>query len=45
MDDDDFNNGNIYEIYKDINDVLYIGTTCNTLKNAYLSLKRIKSKT
>jgi len=26
-DDDDFNNGNIYKIYKDTNDVLYIGTT------------------
>jgi hypothetical protein len=29
-DDDDFNIANIYKIYKDINDVLYIGVTCNT---------------
>ena len=27
-DDDDFNSGKIYIIYKDINDALYIGTTC-----------------
>ncbi len=39
-DDDDFNNGKIYKVYKDINVVLYIGTTCNTLKNVYLSLKK-----
>ena len=34
VDDDDYlNNAKIYKIYKDINDVLYIGVTCNTLKS------------
>jgi hypothetical protein len=28
---DDFNNGKTYKIYKDIKDVLNIGTTCTTL--------------
>jgi hypothetical protein len=30
-DNDDFNNGEIYKIYKDINEVLYIGFTCSLL--------------
>jgi hypothetical protein len=42
-DDDDFNNGKIYKIYKDINDVLHIGTTCNTLQK-YLFKKESKIK-
>jgi hypothetical protein len=35
-DDDDFNNSNLYKIYKDINNVFYIGTTCNTLKKMFI---------
>jgi hypothetical protein len=31
-DNDDFNNGNIYKMYKDINEVIYIGSTCSSLK-------------
>ncbi len=31
-DNDDFNNGKIYKIYKDIDDVIYIGSTCFSLK-------------
>jgi hypothetical protein len=30
-DDDDFNNGNIYEISNVLNDIVYIGVTCNAL--------------
>jgi hypothetical protein len=33
-DDDDLNNGKIDKIYKEINDVLYIGITCTTLNIA-----------
>ena len=40
---DDFKNAKIYKIYKDINDVVYIGSTCDTLKNC-MSKFRIKSK-
>ena len=40
---DDFINAKIYKIYKDINDVIYIGSTCETLKNC-MSKFRIKSK-
>jgi hypothetical protein len=39
-DDDDFDNGKIYKIYKDINDVLHIGTTCNTLKICLSKFKK-----
>ena len=39
-DDDDFNNGKIYKMYKDINNVLYIGTTCNTLKKCLSKFKK-----
>jgi hypothetical protein len=28
---DDFKNAKIYKIYKDISDVIYIGSTCDTL--------------
>jgi hypothetical protein len=42
-DDDDFNNGKIYKIYKDINDVLHIGSTLTTLKK-YLSKFKKESK-
>ena len=38
-----FKNAKIYKIYKDSNDVIYIGSTCETLKNC-LSKFRIKSK-
>ena len=32
VDDDDYlNNAKIYKIYKDINDILHSGITCNTL--------------
>jgi hypothetical protein len=41
--DDDFNNSKIYKIYKDINDVLYIGTTCNSFKKC-LSMFKKESK-
>jgi hypothetical protein len=44
-DDDDFNNGKIYKIYKDINDVLYIGTTCNTLKKCLSKFKKNQKRT
>ena len=30
---DDFNNGKIYKIYKDINEVLYIGSTHKQINN------------
>ena len=36
----DFNNGKIYKIYKDIDDVIYIGSTCFSLKNVCLNLKK-----
>ena len=39
-DDDDFNNGNICKIYKYINDVLYTGTTCITLKKCLSKFKK-----
>jgi len=35
----DFNNAKIYKIYKDINDVIYIGSTCFSLKNVCRILK------
>ena len=38
-----FKNAKIYKIYKDSNDVIYIGNTCETVKNC-LSKFRIKSK-
>ena len=31
-DNHDFNNGKIYKISNVVNDMLYIGVTCNTLK-------------
>ena len=34
-DNDDVNNGKIYRIYKDINDILYIGSTCILLKKCF----------
>jgi hypothetical protein len=37
---DDFNNGKLYKMHKDINDVLYIGTTCITLKKCYGKFKK-----
>ena len=37
---DDFNNGNIYMIYKDINDVIYIGSTCFSLKKCLSKFKK-----
>ena len=40
---DDLKNAKIYKIYKDINDVVYIGSTCKTL-NKCMSKFRIKSK-
>jgi hypothetical protein len=40
---DDFKNAKIYKIYKDINDVIYIGSTCDTLSKC-MSKFRIKSK-
>ena len=40
---DDFKNVKIYKIYKDINDVIYIGSTCDTLSKC-MSKFRIKSK-
>ena len=40
---DDFINAKICKIYKDINDVIYIGSTCETLKNC-MSKFKIKSK-
>ena len=40
IDDDDLNNGKIYKMYKDINDVLYIGTTCNALKKCLFKFKK-----
>jgi hypothetical protein len=43
-DDDDFNNGRIYMIYKDISDVLCIGSTCTTLKKCLSKFKKIKNK-
>ena len=33
---DDFNNAKTYKIYKDINDVIYIGSKCFSLKNVCL---------
>jgi GTPase len=42
-DDDDFKNATIYKIYKDINDVVYIGSTCESSKKC-MSKFRIKSK-
>ena len=39
-DDDDFNNDKIYKIYNDINNVLYIGITCNTLKKCSSKFKK-----
>ena len=39
----DVKNAKIYKIYKDINDVVYIGSTCETLKKC-LSKFRKKSK-
>jgi hypothetical protein len=35
---DDFKNAKIYKIYKDINDVIYIGSTCDTLKQMYVKI-------
>jgi hypothetical protein len=32
----DFNNGKIYKIYKDIDDVIYIGSTCFSLKKMFV---------
>ena len=40
---DDFKNAKIYKIYKDINDVKYIGSTCDTLSKC-MSKFRIKLK-
>ena len=40
---DDFKNAKIYKIYKDISDVIYIGSTCDTLSKC-MSKFRIKSK-
>jgi hypothetical protein len=40
---DDFKNAKIYKIYKDINDVINIGSTCDTLSKC-MSKFRIKSK-
>ena len=40
---DDVKNVKIYKIYKDINDVIYIGSTCDTLSKC-MSKFRIKSK-
>ena len=40
---DDFKNVKIYKIYKDINDVIYIGSTCDTLSKC-MSKFRTKSK-
>ena len=40
---DDFKNAKIYKIYKDINDVVHIGSTYDTLENC-MSKFRIKSK-
>jgi hypothetical protein len=40
---EDFKNAKIYKIYKDINDVIYIGSTCDTLSKC-MSKFRIKSK-
>jgi hypothetical protein len=40
---DYFKNAKIYKIYKDITDVIFIGSTCETLKNC-MSKFRIKSK-
>jgi hypothetical protein len=39
-DDDDFNSSKIYMIYRDINDVSYIGSTCFSLKKCLSSLKK-----
>ena len=39
---DDFQNAKIYKIYKDISDVIYIGSTCDTLSKC-MSKLRIKS--
>ena len=41
---DDFNNGKIYKIYKDINDVIYIGSTCFSLKKPLSNLKKIQNQ-
>jgi len=43
-DDDDFKNGKTYKIYKDINDVTYIGATYNILKKCLSKFKK-ESKT
>jgi hypothetical protein len=43
---DDFNNGEMFNIYKDINDVIYIGSTCLSLKKCLSNFKKkIKIKT
>jgi len=40
---DDFKNAKIYKIYKDINDVIYVGSTCDILSKC-MSKCRVKSK-
>jgi hypothetical protein len=42
--DDDFKNGKTYKIYKDINDVTYIGATYNILKCLSKFKKESKTK-
>ena len=43
QENDDFTNAKICKIYKDINDVIYIGSTCDALSKC-MSKSRIKSK-
>jgi hypothetical protein len=43
QDDDDFKNAKIYKIYKDINDVVYVESTCESFKKC-MSKFRVKSK-
>jgi hypothetical protein len=37
---DDFKNANIYKIYKNINNVMYIGSTCFSLTKCMSNFKR-----
>ena len=39
-DDDDFNNGKIHKISSVLNDILYIGATCNTLPKRFSQSKK-----
>ena len=36
--------GKIYKICKDVNDILYIGTTCKTLKKCLSKFKKESEK-